>query len=697
MSRPRLLRLFGDTKSIHKGRALHAHMITSGFQLDVYTNNHLLSMYLKLNRADDAHKVFDGMPERNVFSWTFLISGFSQMGMPRKALTCFSTMVCHGFKPNYYTYVGSVSACAAVGDARCGKEIHGRIYRSGLELTSHVSNCLINMYGKCDLLRSAQLVFDAMLEPNSVSWTSLLSSYCQCGENMHGLEIFVLSRKSGISVNEFSCVSVLGAAAVLRDLKFGIQVHSLAYKYALKFDKFMMTGLINFYAKCGELDLASRVFFEVERPDLSAWTALIGGYVQQGRGEEAIALFVKFYSSGFIPSERTVSCVLGAFADTKDIAVGKQLHSLIIKMGFISFTFVSNAVLDFYSKCGLLEESMKTFEEMDEHDVVSWNAIVSGHVGSGYHGEAIHLLKDMLSEGHKPNLYTYSSILNICSVVPAIEWGKQTHCRILKPGFDSNVVVGSAVIDMYAKCGRLIDARKVFDNLTSKNLVSWNTMIVGYAQHGLGREALEIYSIMQGNKIKPNDITFIGVLSACGHVGLVEEGWHHFNSMINDNAIAPRMDHVASVVNLFARAGQTKRAYEFMSSFPVERDKVVWRCLLSGCKIHKDLDLGRIAAEKILSIDPDDTAAHIMLSNIYAEAKMWGETAQVRKIMKEKALKKDTGYSWTELKNKIYYFSTIHCAQFQGIDLHEVINGLTSQLFDAGYVPDGISSIHFEE
>ncbi|KAK4836131.1 hypothetical protein QYF36_018936 [Acer negundo] len=378
-----VLRHFADTKSIHKGRAFHALMITSGFDSDVYTNNHLLSMYLKFKRVDDAHKVFDEMPKRNVISWTSLISAFSQMGMPKKALTCFSSMVCQGFEPNYFTFVGAVSACASLGNARCGKEVHGKIYRSVLELTSHVSNCLINMYGKCGLLRSAQLVFDAMLEPNTISWTSLLSSYCQCGENVHGLKIFVLSRKAGVAVNEFSCVSVLGAATALGDLKFGMQVHSLVYKYALKSDKFMVTGLINFYAKCRELDLASRVFLEVERPDLSAWTTLIGGYVQRGRGAEAIDLFVKLYSSGSLPSERTLSCVLGAFADTKDIKVGKQLHSLIIKMGFTSFTVVGNAVLDFYSKCGVLEESMKTFEEMDEHDVVSWNALVSGHVGAG--------------------------------------------------------------------------------------------------------------------------------------------------------------------------------------------------------------------------------------------------------------------------------------------------------------------------
>jgi pentatricopeptide repeat protein len=199
---------------------------------------------------------------------------------------------------------------------------------------------------------------------------------------------------------------------------------------------------------------------------------------------------------------------------------------------------------------------------------------------------------------------------------------------------------------------------------------------------------------MHRNGIEPNDITFLGVLSACGHVGLVEEGWRHFNSMIRDHGIAPRTDHLASLVSLFARKGQTEMAFEFIMSFPMDPGKVVWRCLLSGCKIHKDLALGRYAAEKILSIDPEDTSAHIMLSNIYAEAKMWKEAAQVRKVMKDKDLKKDTGYSWAEFKNKIHYFSASNCIQFPESNLHEVLDGLTEQLFDAGYVPDSMFLLH---
>jgi pentatricopeptide repeat protein len=638
--------------------------------------------------------VFDAMPERNLISWTALISGYSQMGMAEEALNCFRLMVDDGFSPNHYTYVGAISACATIGDARAGKEVHGRIYRHEQELSGRVGNCLVNMYGKCGLLNSARLVFDGIFKPDLVSWTSILSCYCQCGENLEGLKIFMWSRKEGAVVNEFCCASVLGACAALENLKVGMQIHPLVIKCGLGLDIFVVTALINLYAKCGDLDYACRAFFEVDKPLLQPWTALMGGFAQQGKGREAIDLFHKFHSLGLKPSERTFSSVLGAFADTADVKVGKQLHCLILKMGFISFIFVGNAVLDFYSKCGLVEESSKTFEEMYEYDVVSWNAMISGHVRLGHHGEAIELLKDMLIKGFEPNLYTYSIILSICGDVPAIEWGKQTHCCIMKPGFESNVVLGSALIDMYAKCGRVSEARKVFDNLITKNLVSWNTMLLGYAQHGFGREALEIYSIMHRNGIEPNDITFLGVLSACGHVGLVEEGWRHFNSMIRDHGIAPRTDHLASLVSLFARKGQTEMAFEFIMSFPMDPGKVVWRCLLSGCKIHKDLALGRYAAEKILSIDPEDTSAHIMLSNIYAEAKMWKEAAQVRKVMKDKDLKKDTGYSWAEFKNKIHYFSASNCIQFPESNLHEVLDGLTEQLFDAGYVPDSMFLLH---
>lgn len=648
MSLSRLIRSAAEKNSIFNGKAIHARLVISGSVPDVQTSNHLLTMYSKLGHIDYAQKLFDRMLVRNLVTWTSLISSYSQMGLSEKALNCFRSMVLDdGITPNDYTYVAALSACAQVRALRNGKEIHARIYRMEETVNSFVNNSLVNFYGKCGSLKKAGLVFDSIPELNTVSCVSLIASYMQCGENEEGLRIFLRSLRMGVKVNEFTFGSILGACAALEILEVGRQVQCLAVKSGVRMDQFVVTCLVNFYAKCGELELASRALREAEKPNMTAWTALIGGYVHLGKCKEAIDLFQEMLSAGLKLSEQTFASVLGAFSGDKETQGGIQLHCLIIKMGFESFTFVSNALLDFYAKIGCLDESIKTFFEMDGHDIVSWNALIAGCVNSGHYEVAIRFIQNMLLEGFDPDIYTYSSLLSICGDLPATEWGKQTHCCIIKPGLDSNVVVGSALVDMYAKCGRLNDARKVFDILPSKNPVSWNAMIGGYAQHGFGREALEIYDIMLRNGVKPNDITFLGVLSSCGHVGALEEALHHLGSMTRDFEITPRTDHLACIVSLFARKGHIKAAYDLIRSFPGASNKVVWRCLLSGCVINKDLDLAIYAAEKILSIDPKDTSAHVMLSNIYAGSNMWNEASQVRKLMEEKTMKKETAYSWT--------------------------------------------------
>ncbi|XP_076955138.1 pentatricopeptide repeat-containing protein At2g27610-like [Bidens hawaiensis] len=686
-----LIRSCTNTPSSSKGKAVHAMLIKSWTYPDIYTHNHLITMYCKINCIKYARQVFDKMPQRNIISWTTLISSYCHMGMETEALTCFRSMVGTGFDPNYYTYVSALSSCASLRFLRTGKEVHARMLKCEEKLNSFVENTLVNMYGKCGMLGYALSVFDSILDPNEVSWTSLVSCACQCGENLEGLRGFAKCHKAAVKVNEFACASVLGAFAALEDVEVGMQVHSFAVKTGTRMDQFVVTGLVNLYAKCGHLDSARLVFNEARNPHLTAWTALIGGYVQYGKCKEAVNLFVKLHVStdnnynSNKPNERTFATVFGALVDANEF--GKQLHSLVIKLGYISFTIIGNSIMDYYFKSSCVTEALKIFNEMNERDVVTWNALISGHTSSGLYEQAIEYLRVMLSNGFELNLYSYSSILNICGDLPAIEWGKQTHCCIIKLKVDSNIVVGSALIDMYAKCGRLSNARVVFDNFSFKNIVSWNTMLVGYAHHGHGEQALKIYNMMLDHGVKPNDITFIGVLSACGHSGLLEDGLFHFNSMVKDYGITPRTDHLACMVNLFSRKGLTKLAYEFINDFREEPDKVVWRCLLSGCKKNKDYDLGKYAAEKILRIDRDDVSAHIMLSNIYAESKKWDEIVKIRKLMKEKVLKKESGYSWIELMNRSNLFCSGQDAGFEG---DRVVEVLTEQLFDEGYVPDGI-------
>ncbi|KAJ8642695.1 hypothetical protein MRB53_004443 [Persea americana] len=690
----RLLRFLGASKSILKGKIVHGHIITSGFRPDVYSTNHLISMYVKFEHLEDARQLLDQMPERNLVSWTLLISGYSNAGLSEDALRTFSAMITQGYDPNSFTYVGIISACASIKAARTGKEIHGRLYRVEEDLNSFVCNSLVNMYAKCGMIEIARRVFDGILHPDLVAWTSILSGYCQCGENEEALRVFLRSRRVGVKANEFAFASVLGASADLVELRTGKQMHCCIIKSGFRLDRFIATGMVNLYAKCCELDDAHRAFMESGEsgePGLATWTALIGGYAQHGKGHKAISLFRTLHSLGLKPNEHTFSSILSACANVIAVKEGKQFHAMILKSGFKLITFVGNAIVDLYAKCGCLDESSKVFQEMEERDVVSWNVLIAGHVQIGHFGEVVHLLDQMFLDGLRPNIYSYSSILSLCGDLPAIGWGKQTHGCILKPGFDKDVVVGSALIDMYAKCGRLNDAHNVFNRLNVKTVVSWNTILVGYAQHGFGKEALGVFREIERDGIKPNDITFLGVLLACGHVGLVEDGQRYFDSMIKDHNIIPSVDHVACMVDLFARGGQVERAYEFIVSMPVEPDKVVWRSLLASCKTYKHLALGRYAAEQILRIDPEDVSAYIMLSSIYADAEMWDEMAQVRQTMKEKGLKKDPGCSWIEVNNMVHSFIARDTAHCQREIILETVNGLTVQMFDHGYIPSSIS------
>ncbi|KAH7839316.1 hypothetical protein Vadar_002577 [Vaccinium darrowii] len=399
-------------------------------------------------------------------------------------------------------YVAILVLGKGSGRRRTSNEIHCIIYRAEEELNSLVSSCLVNLYGKCGMLKSARLVFDAIFELNSVSLTTLLLWSVPEGRLHRGVEGFLAFSRGSSESERVSCCESLGVWAALENLDIGMQFHSLNVKCGVEMDQFVVTGLINLDAKCGELDLVHRAFWEVNDLQLSAWTTLMVGCVHKER-EEKLLIFLWETTPLFD-------------------------H----KIGILLDTMVANAVVDFYTKSGLLKESWKTFEEMDAHDIVGLNSMVFG-------------------------------------------------------------------------------------------------------------EALEIYGMMQKDGVKPNDITFVVLLSACGHVRLLEEGLQYFDSMTKIYSITPRMDYLACEVGLFERKGETKGAYDFIRRFPVEPNKVVWRCLMSGCKTNKDLGLGKYAAAKILSIDPDDTSVHIMKSNNFAGAKMWNKAAQIRSIMKERALKKD--------------------------------------------------------
>eukprot|EP01018_Ginkgo_biloba_P025611 Gb_06576 [translate_table: standard] len=341
-----------------------------------------------------------------------------------------------------------------------------------------------------------------------------------------------------------------------------------------------------------------------------------------------------------------------------------------------------------YSKCGLLKDARQMFDKMIERDRISWNSMIAGYAEHTHDEEALKLFEEMQRVGFKPDHFTFSNVLSVCAALAALGQGRHVHAQIISTGFESDVGVGNALVDMYAKCGSIEDARQVFDKMPKRNIISWNAMIVGYAQHGDGNETLVLFEQMQHAHVKPNKITFVGILAACNHRGLVDEGRHHFDSMSIDYGIIPEADHYSCMVGLLGRAGCLDEAEDLINKMPFEPDAVIWGGLLAACRLYNNMELGKRVAEYLFELEPQSSAAYVALSNIYASCGSWDYVAKMRKLMKDKVLKKEPGCSWIEVKNKVHVFIVEDQSHPQTKQIYETLEVLAGQMKEAGYVPD---------
>jgi pentatricopeptide repeat protein len=347
-----------------------------------------------------------------------------------------------------------------------------------------------------------------------------------------------------------------------------------------------------------------------------------------------------------------------------------------------------------YGECGSIEDAHSVFDKISERDVISWTAVTAGHAHNGDGKGALKLFREMQQTGLKPNQFTFTSVLSAISHLTTLDQGKELHAHITKTGFELDVSIGNALITMYAKCGNINYACQVFCRMPQYDTVSWNAMIGGYAQHGCGKEALQLFEQMQLASTKPNHITFVGVLSACSHVGLVNEGYFYFDSIKRDHSILPIMEHYACMVDLLGLAGCLDEAQRFINTMPCEPNACMWRSLLAACRIHGNEKLGIHAAERLLQLEPQDDAAYVLLSNIYAAAGRWDDVASVRNLMKELRVEKEPGFSWITVRNKVHAFFSQDRLHPQMEKIYAKLDELSEQMKDAGYVPDTSYVLH---
>lgn len=503
--------------TVREVRRVHAVVFKCLDNSVTYVNNNLISAYSRFGKLVEARKVFDKMPERNVVSWTAVVNGYSRYGFDDEALRLFDDCIENGVRANGKTFVCVLNLCSKRLDFELGRQIHACIVKDNWR-NLIVDSALVYFYAQCGDLSGAFHAFDQMPERDVVCWTTMITACSQQGRGTEALSMFSQMMFNTSSPNEFTVCSVLKACGEEKALEFGKQLHGAIIKKMFKEDVFIGTSLVGMYAKCGEILDSRKVFDGMKKRNTVTWTSIIAGYARNGQGEEAISLFRVMKRRKIFANNLTVVSILRACGSTRNLLMGKEVHAQIMKNSMQSNIYIGSTLVWFYCKCEEHPFASKVLQNMPLRDVVSWTAIISGYTSLGHEPEALEFLKEMLEEGVEPNPFTYSSALKACAHLEAILQGKLIHSSVNKTLALSNVFVGSALINMYAKCGYVSEAIQVFDSMPQRNLVSWKAMIVGYSRNGLCGEALKLMYRMQAEGIEVDDYILTTVLSACGDV-----------------------------------------------------------------------------------------------------------------------------------------------------------------------------------
>lgn len=565
-------------------------------------------------------------------------------------------MLSRGLAPDTHVLPSVIKACASTTALRVGKIVHGIACVCGFSSDSVIQSSLVLMYLKCDQVKHARRVFDEMPFKDVVSCSALLAGYARKG-----------------------CV-----------------------------------------------EEAIGLLFQMEKlsvePNLVSWNGLIAGFSRSGHCNDAAFVFQKMHLEGFKPDGTTIASVLPAVGELEKLNTGIQIHGYVVKQGLEQDICVVSALIDMYGKCGCELEMLKVLKEMDQMDtgacnalitglsrngsvekalelfrqfkeqgvilnVISWTSVIAGCSQNGKDMEALELFREMQNAGVKPNSITIPCLLPACGNIAALIHGKAVHCFSFRSEISNNVYVGSSLIDMYAKCGRIHMSRLCFDKMPVKNLVCWNAIMGGYAMHGKAKEAIDLFHSLLTSGLKPDFISFTCVLAACSQGGLTDEGWHFFDSMSRDHEIEARMEHYACMVTLLGRAGKLDEAYNMIKQMPFEPDACIWGALLSSCRVHNNVHLGEVAAKKLIELEPSNPGNYVLLSNIYASKGMWTGVDTVRNMMKSKGLKKNPGCSWIQVKNKMYMLLAGDKSHPQMTQIIEKLNELSMEMKKSGYFP----------
>ena len=576
--------------------------------LDPVSCNIMLAGYVKSGSLDNARHLFEKMPIKGCVSYTTMVMGLAQNNCWLEAIGVFKDMRFAGVIPNEVTLASVISAYSHVGGILNCRMLHALSFKLGLEALNIVATNLVHMYCVCSSLGNARVLFDEIPERNVVTWNVML----------------------------------------------------------------------NGYSKSGLVDLARDLFERIPAKDVVSWGTIIDGYVQIERLGEALRMYRSMLRTGVGPNEVMIVDLISACGRSMAVSEGQQFHGMIVRTGFDCYDFIQATIIHFYAACGeidlaflqfelgskdhvsswnalisgfvrngMIEQARQLFDEMPERDVFSWSSMISGYSQNEQPDLALQLFHEMVAGGVQPNEITMVSVFSAIATLGTLKEGRWAHEYILSNSIPLNDNLNAALIDMYAKCGSITTALKLFYEIQDRvsSVSPWNAIICGLAMHGHANVSLKLFSQLQRVRIKPNSITFIGVLSACCHAGLVDTGEKYFKGMKNLYNIEPNIKHYGCMIDLLGRAGRLKEAAEMIRKMPMKADVVIWGTLLAACRTHGNVEIGERAAENLAKLDTSHGAGRVLLSNIYADAGRWDDAFLVRRAMQSQRMKKSPGCS----------------------------------------------------
>ncbi|KFK25216.1 hypothetical protein AALP_AA8G082300 [Arabis alpina] len=709
----------------YNGKIMHSCIIKTGLEKDTLVGNALVSMYAKCGFVfPDAYTAFDSIADKDVVSWNAIIAGFSENNMKADAFRSFCLMLKESTEPNYATIASVLPVCASMDKNiayQSGRQIHSYVVqRSWLQTHVFVCNSLVSFYLRIGRIEEAASLFTRMGSKDLVSWNVVIAGYALNCEWFKALQLFhILVHKGDVSPDSVTIISILPVCAQLANLTFGKEIHSyiLRHSYLLE-DTSVGNALISFYARFGDTSAAYWAFSLIAKKDIISWNAMLDVLADSPKHSHFINLLHHVFNESIIIDYVTILSIVKFCTNVRGIGKVKEVHGYSVKAGLLNDEeepMLGNAFLDAYAKCGNVEYAHKIFQGLSKRrTLVTYNSMLSGYVNSGSHddaqalfsemsttdlttwslmvriyaesccpNEAIDVFREIQARGMRPNTVTIMNLLPICAQIASLHLVRQCHGFIIR-GRLADIRLKGTLLDVYAKCGSLKNAYSVFQSDAHRDLVLFTAMIGGYAVHGLGKEALMIYSHMMDLGIKPDHVFITTLLTACCHAGLVQDGLEIFDSIRTVHGLKPTMEQYASVVDLLARGGRLDDAYSFATQMPVEPNANIWGTLLRACATFNWMDLGRVIANHLLQAESDDAGNYVQLSNMYAADAKWEGVMKLRNLMKKKEMKKPPGCSWLDLDKQRSVFVSGDCSHPRRDSIYDVLNALYLQMKEPG-------------